>query len=1210
MSEHELCETIILSDNKNEIKTIYHISDIHIRKMQRHEEYKEIFNKVYDTIEKNDSTLIVITGDVVHNKTDMCPELIDITFHFLYELNKIAPVILIAGNHDCNLSNKNRMDALSPIVNRLKNLHYLIYSGAYRFNNIVFGVSSLLDNKFIYADCIEQKQHKHNYKIALYHGAVHGARTDVGYRMNTNELLVEDFEGYNFTMLGDIHKHQYMDNNKTVAYAGSLIQQSYGEKLKGHGILKWDLRSGSSELIEIENDYGFVSLTITDGILSKGKIPKKPRIRFMLNNTTDFEYSEILDKLKLKYDVIEAIKENDIEIVQGQINEKNENIDINNIKSHNKYIKNYLIKKNVNSEIIDKIISLHNNTFNEVSKNKLLANNFGGKWKILELKFSNTLSYGENNVINFANMDANKIIGIFAPNYHGKSAIIDIILFCLFDKHSRGERRDFINKNKNTMYCSLKFIMNDVQYVIERIGHKEKNDISLKVDVNFFSVEMKDGVKCKTNLNGLEKNETNRKICELIGDYKDYLLTSICLQNDANTRFIDLTQKQKKTYLNEILCINYFEDCHEFVSEETKKLAVELKYLNQQLDTNKFDNYKEKAVAIKTEIDSLKKQIAFYNSSEFNLKIPKIIIPQKYHELEKYKINSIADIEKHCFILKNKIDNTDICVNTINIDELNEELNGIKNKITSIQNKIMEKTQLIINIAKPKTTVDELNSEEIKAKDKIVKLNEQLEKHNPDKIKDIKNEISSLNTSILPVSSEVSKDDIIEMEKQISKMKKFAKKITVKLSENDKKNLAHEIQIKEQFEIYLEKCQTELNAKDKVYSMNAKWIKTFQEWKNDMEINMNDDAYEKYQNMCSEYETMLIDYDNGEKNKRTHLKVRKLTEELFECKKFQKIIDEIELYENRLNEIKTNKKNIKKYEEQIDKNSVIEEQIKNYKNNLDKLNDIYNCENEKLESAIINKKKIDNFMELKKHLRILSGYYYEYYHFILTTNKNNLWTQMHNQIENTKNNLIYNLQEKETELKLIKHEITKYMDIRIQIDNKSNELEIYRQYSKLTDYDGLPYELLKIYLPIIETKINQILHQMVSFSINIQFFSDDDKKQLKSNISSIIVNICHENSKPYNAEGASGFEKFIIGLAIRITLCHFSHSVKPNFIIIDEGWNCMDTENLQNLEPIMNYIRTQFDHVIIISHVEEMKEQADYMINIERIKGLSKCNYI
>ena len=61
---------------------------------------------------------------------------------------------------------------------------------------------------------------------------VHGAKTDVGYRMNNEQLLAEDFDGYDYVMLGDIHKFQYMNEEKTIAYAGSLIQQSYGENLK------------------------------------------------------------------------------------------------------------------------------------------------------------------------------------------------------------------------------------------------------------------------------------------------------------------------------------------------------------------------------------------------------------------------------------------------------------------------------------------------------------------------------------------------------------------------------------------------------------------------------------------------------------------------------------------------------------------------------------------------------------------------------------------------------------------------------------------------------------------------------------------------------------------------------------------------------------------------------------------------------------------
>ena len=153
--------------------------------------------------------------------------------------------------------------------------------------------------------------------------------------------------------------------------------------------------------------------------------------------------------------------------------------------------------------------------------------------------------------------------------------------------------------------------------------------------------------------------------------------------------------------------------------------------------------------------------------------------------------------------------------------------------------------------------------------------------------------------------------------------------------------------------------------------------------------------------------------------------------------------------------------------------------------------------------------------------------------------------------------------------------------------------------------DGLPYEIIKTYLPLIEADINQILHSMVSF--NIEFLVHDKEqleeqrsKQLKSNIGCININICYQDMKPYNIQLASGFEKFIIGLAIRMSLYQISLTAKPNFFIIDEGWNCMDSDNLNNISAIMSYIKMQYEHVIIISHAEELKNQTDYVINIEK----------
>ena len=99
------------------IKTIHHLSDIHIRNLKRHTEYREVFQKVYDRIKKNSKdSVIYVGGDIAHAKLDMSPELVDLISEFLQNLADIAPTIVIAGNHDCNLNNLHRLDVLQPIV--------------------------------------------------------------------------------------------------------------------------------------------------------------------------------------------------------------------------------------------------------------------------------------------------------------------------------------------------------------------------------------------------------------------------------------------------------------------------------------------------------------------------------------------------------------------------------------------------------------------------------------------------------------------------------------------------------------------------------------------------------------------------------------------------------------------------------------------------------------------------------------------------------------------------------------------------------------------------------------------------------------------------------------------------------------------------------------------------------------------------------------
>ena len=532
--------------NLNEIKFVYHISDIHIRNLDRHIEYQQVFQKLYKVLRKKitdkNNSIIVVTGDIVHAKTQIVPELIHITQDFFIELTKIAPVVLIPGNHDCNLSNRERMDALTPILTKnikIENLYYLLQSGFYQLQNIIFGVTSVFDKKLLTADKLPEKHWKNlkiknKYMIALFHGSVHGAKTDVGYRMNNDQLLVDDFDGYDYVMLGDIHKYQYMDDNKRVAYSGSLIQQSYGENLRGHGVLVWDLENKSSNLVEIPNDYGFCKIKIINGVMEPTFIPKRPRINFRLSETTQIQYQKILDKLQNKYDICEITRDSEVRNIVHKKTKKINTGKVSAIANQEDMINEHLKKKNYSKHEINSVVELHKKLYQLalVDKKDQVVDKMHNalsvqRWRILELQFSNMISYGKNNIIDFRKYEKNTVVGIVAPNFTGKSAIIDILLFCLFDKYSRGERRDILNKNENRMSCSLLFSIGAETYLIERIGQRSKNGQTVKIDVNFFQTTLENDTYVKNKLNGIDKNEKKKKITDIVGSYNDYIIFSI-----------------------------------------------------------------------------------------------------------------------------------------------------------------------------------------------------------------------------------------------------------------------------------------------------------------------------------------------------------------------------------------------------------------------------------------------------------------------------------------------------------------------------------------------------------------------------------------------------------------------------------------------------------------------------------------------------------
>jgi exonuclease SbcC len=92
-------------------------------------------------------------------------------------------------------------------------------------------------------------------------------------------------------------------------------------------------------------------------------------------------------------------------------------------------------------------------------------------------------------------------------------------------------------------------------------------------------------------------------------------------------------------------------------------------------------------------------------------------------------------------------------------------------------------------------------------------------------------------------------------------------------------------------------------------------------------------------------------------------------------------------------------------------------------------------------------------------------------------------------------------------------------------------------------------------------------------------------------------------------ELASGAEKMITSLALRVALLNLSALPKPDILIIDEGFGSLDDESLQKCMEFLDVLKAYFKSVIIVTHVSPLKEVTDQLIEIIRDGHKSKVQH-
>jgi DNA repair exonuclease SbcCD nuclease subunit len=243
------------------IKRLVHFSDLHVRLFKDHDLYRGILESALKEWKTLKPDRIVFTGDLVHSKNQMTPELVEFVAWILTECANIAKTIVIIGNHDMIESNLERLDTLTPIIDTLKNpnIFYFKHRGVYPDDNINWCVYSLVDHNIP-----PEIEKSNNVNIGLFHGPVQGLTTDVGYKFEDG-FDVSKFKGCDLVLCGDIHKRQVFDIpcGKKAYMVGSTIQQNFGEKLTKHGYGVYDVENNQYDFVDLPNPKPFLKFEIT-----------------------------------------------------------------------------------------------------------------------------------------------------------------------------------------------------------------------------------------------------------------------------------------------------------------------------------------------------------------------------------------------------------------------------------------------------------------------------------------------------------------------------------------------------------------------------------------------------------------------------------------------------------------------------------------------------------------------------------------------------------------------------------------------------------------------------------------------------------------------------------------------------------------------------------------------------------------------------------
>lgn len=400
-------------------------------------------------------------------------------------------------------------------------------------------------------------------------------------------------------------------------------------------------------------------------------------------------------------------------------------------------------KINVAWEMVDR---LDNRVNSEIDKTKLNTVRYN-KWFIKKVEFSNFLSFGNNNEINFTELDGITVIESSPRNFGGKStSSVDLLMFLFFNSTTKTKTNsEIFNKFSDDDVVSVKgyLTIDGEDYVISRTLTRKKSksgEFNVKSDLEFYK-EGPDGTL--ENLTGEQRRETETFIASAIGTEEDFLSTILTTGYNLE-ELIESKPTARGQILTKFLGLESLkqkeEVCKEIYNDWSKKLVGNT-YNIVQLESD-IETFEESILDSKNQITQNEKLLGEYGEKLKSLEDRRdLILSLRSNDIDQELIrinpNSLQSEIDEIVIKKNaakaNAESIDVTEPTKYYDEdehktLKEKMGDVYSNVVAYKHTIGEKEKLIKQLTEG-TVCPTCNRalDDVDHTDEIEKLKKELE---------------------------------------------------------------------------------------------------------------------------------------------------------------------------------------------------------------------------------------------------------------------------------------------------------------------------------------------------------------------------------------------------------------------------------------------------------------------------------------------------